>query len=260
MKMRSLTRIMLLLLPVIFWYCSGRDSISGKVRLIPEKELVSVMTDLYLADGLLAYPLLRNQFNAKDSIENYIDIIEKHGFTKKQMDKTMKYYFNQDPKKLQKIYDQVLARLSAMQSALETETVPPELQGINLWNQKKKLSVPEAGAHDLLYFSIPVKDTGLYEISFTAIIYKDDKSLYPRTTTFFWHASETQEGVRNFWDNIDLIRDGTRHSYSVSRVFDDTTFTHICGWLFQCDVPPGSWVKHGAFSEISVRKIPRIIE
>jgi hypothetical protein len=147
-----------------------------------------------------------------------------------------------------------------MQSGLETEAAGMETRGNNLWNQKNKLSVPEDGAHNLLYFSIPVKDTGLYEISFSAIIFKDDQSLNPRTSAFFWHPSESQEGVRSFWNNIDLIKDGTRHSYTVTRTLADTTFTHICGWLFQCEAPPGSWIKHGTFSEISVRKIPRIIQ
>jgi len=258
MNMRSLTRILLLLLPVILCYCSGNDPENRKTKLIPEKELVSVMTDLYLADGLLAYPPVRNLFTAKDSIENYIDVVRKHGYTKEQMDNTLKHYFISDPKKLQKIYDQVLAELSAMQSSLETAT--PENVGINLWNQSERLAVPENGSHNLLYFSIPVKDTGLYEISFTAIIYNDDQSISPRASVYFWKTSDTQDGIREFWDEIYLTRDGTRHSYSTGRQLTDTTFTHICGWLFHCDPQPGSWVKHGIFNSISVRRNMRDIQ
>jgi hypothetical protein len=257
MNMRYL-RILLLLVPVIFFSCAGNNNEFKNIKLIPEEELVSVMTDIYLSNGLLGYPPVRNLFISKDSIENYIDVIVKHGYTKEQMDKTMKYYFIEDTKELEKIYDQVLVRLTEIQSGLETVSALPG--GINLWNQKDRMSVPENGAHDLLYFSIPVKDTGLYEISFTAIIHKDDQSVNPRTSAFFWHSSETQEGVRDLWDNIDLIRDGTSHSYSVIRKLTDTTFTHISGWLFQCDAPPGSWVKHGTFSSISVRKISRTLQ
>jgi hypothetical protein len=248
----------MLLIPVIMCSCSGKNNDSRNIKLISEEAMVSVMTDLYLSNGLLGYPPVRTLFTAKDSIENYFDVIEKHGYTIEQMDKSMRYYFLENPKKLQKIYDQILSRLSEMQSGLETVPVMPA--GVNLWNQKERLSVPEAGAHDLLYFSIPIKDTGLYEITFSAIIYPDDKSLYPRTTTFFWHSSETQEGVRDFWDKVDLIRDGNSHRYSISKTLTDTSFTHICGWLFQCDAPPGSWVKHGAFSSISVRKNPNIVQ
>lgn len=248
----------MLLFPVIFISCTGKDNESRNIKIIPEEEMVSVMTDIYLANGLLGYPPVRNLFMAKDSIENYIDVIVKHGYSKEQMDKTMKYYFIENPKKLQKIYDLILANLSEMQSGLETAPAIPA--GINLWNQKERLSVPEAGAHDLLYFSIPVKDTGLYEITFSAIIYNDDKSINPRTSVFFWHSSDTQEGVRDFWENVDLKRDGNSHRYSVSKTLTDTTFTHICGWLFQCDAPSGSWVKHGAFSSISVRKTPGFVQ
>jgi hypothetical protein len=251
-------RILILLLPVILFSCTGKDNGSRKIKLIPEEELVSVITDLYLANGLLGYPPVRNLFVSKDSIENYTDVIVKHGFTKEQMDKTMKYYFIDNTKELEKIYDQVLARLTQIQSGLETLSAIPA--GVNLWNQKERLSVPEAGAHDLLYFSIPVKDTGMYYISFSAIIYNDDQSISPRTSVFFWRSSETQDGVRDYWDNIDLIKDGNGHSYSISRRLTDTTFTHICGWLFQCDAPSGSWIKHGAFSSISVIKSPNVVQ
>jgi hypothetical protein len=256
--MRFTNIIWLFLLPVIFFSCSMKETDGKRFKLIPEKEMVSVLTDLYLADGLLANPFVRIHFTAKDSIINYIEIINQHGFSKEQVDKSLKYYFTEDPKKLQKIYDQVLANLSEIQSGLELAT--PEPKRINLWNRKEKLSVPEEGAHDLLYFNIPVKDTGLYEISFMAILYNDDTSINPRASAFFWHASDTADGVRDPWDDIALIRDGTRHNYSVSRTLTDTAFTHIRGWLFQCDARAGSWVKHGEFSSISVKKVLRIIK
>jgi hypothetical protein len=256
--MRCLVKTLLLLFMVIIVSCNGNNAVTRKKKLIPEEEMVSVMTDLYLADGLLSFPPIRNLFQAKDSISNYIDIVNKHGYSKEQMDMTLKYYFIEDPKKLQKVYDQVLAKLSAMQSSLDT--VAPEPAGNNLWNQKERLGVPEEGAHSSLYFSIPVKDTGFYEISFSAIIFNDDRSNYPRTAPFFWRSTDTPEGERNMWDKIELIRDGTRHSYSVRRKLTDTTYTHICGWLFQADDQPGNWVKHGLFTSISVTRITHSVE
>jgi hypothetical protein len=251
--MRNLIRI-LILLTVIICSCSQKDSEFKKYPIIQQKEMVSVLTDLYLADGLLAFPPVRNLFTAKDSVSNYIDIINKHGFTKEQMDMSLKYYFIENPKKLQTIYDEVLAKLSEMQSSLIVES--PVQTGKNLWNQKDKWSVPEDGAHNLLFFSIPVKDTGLYEITFTAIIYKDDQSLRPRATTYFWHSSDKADGVRDPWNDVELIRDGTRHNYSITKKLTDPAYTHISGWLFQCDDQKGSWIKHGTFSAISVVRIP----
>ena len=66
------------------------------------------MTDIHLADGLLILPKIKTMYSSLDSITAYTQIIEKHGYTKEIMDKTMKYYFIKDPKKLNKIYDQVL--------------------------------------------------------------------------------------------------------------------------------------------------------
>jgi hypothetical protein len=252
--MSLLIRILLLLALVTATSCSQTGEKNKSRRLIPQDKLVAVMTDLYIADGLLSFPPIRNLYSAKDSISNYIDIVNSHGYTKEQMDITLKYYFIENPKKLQKIYDQIIARLSEMQASFSTGTTEPVSS--NLWNQKHKLSVPEDGAHNPFFFSIPVKDTGLYELSFNAIIYNDDKSLNPHTFVYFWRSSETADGIREPWDKIELIRDGTRHSYSVRKRLADTTFTHVSGWLFQCDAQPGSWVKHGAFASVSLVRIP----
>jgi hypothetical protein len=195
---------------------------------------------------------VRKVFNEKDSISNYIDVIEKHGYTKEQMDATMKYYFVNDPKKLQKIYDQVVAKLTEMQSGLEAKS--PLKKVFNLWNQKTSFNLPADGVHNPLFFSIPVKDTGMYTLSFTCVLFTDDKSLYPRTTIYFWHTDDTEQGVRNPWDKIDLIRDGLSHDYSISRRLADTTFTHISGWLFDCDQQSIRWEKHAGFSNIILFK------
>ena len=76
MNMRSLIRILPLLLIVFIASCTGKSTDNTKIKLIPQEELVSVMTDLYIGDGLLGFPPVRNLFTAKDSIANYIDILK----------------------------------------------------------------------------------------------------------------------------------------------------------------------------------------
>jgi hypothetical protein len=221
--------------------------------MIPARNLIPLLTDLYLADGLLAYQPVKNIFIAKDSIINYIDIIESHGYTKEQMDNTLKYYFINNPKKLQKIYDQVLARLTEIESEIESNS-PTETNVHNLWNQKHSLKLPEEGVHNPLYFSIPVKDTGVYIFNFDYILYSDDQSLNPRTTIYFWRSDNTEAGVKQSWDDIRLVRDGIRHSYSATKRLTDTSFTHICGNLHECDPQSARWEKHAIFSNMLLTK------
>jgi len=247
--MRSFCNIIIIISLIITGSCRHGEK---KGILIPAKELIPILTDLYLGDGLLAYPPVRIQFSAKDSIINYMDIIEKHGYTKESMDATLKYYFVNNPKKLQKIYDQVLARLSEIQSDIETQH--PHSGFTNLWNQKLSLGTPEDGAHNQLFFNIPVSDTGVYSLSFNYIIFKDDQSLNPRTTVYFWYSDDTSEGVRDMWERADLTRDGTRQSLLLSKRLTDTLVTHISGYLHDCDPHPGNWVKHSKFTNIIVTK------
>ena len=82
-------------------------------------------------------------FSSLDSILSYIYIIENHGYSKEIMDKTMKYYFIKNPKKLIKIYDQVLGILSEMESLVEKEAVLTAVHIKNLWTGEEFYSFPD---------------------------------------------------------------------------------------------------------------------
>src|ERR1035437_8251380 len=103
--------LMLMMISLLTGSCSGRKNKLDDKNLIPEKELVSLLTDIHLADGLLTLPKINSWTSSLDSISTYYQVIEKHGYTKEIMDKTIKYYFINDPQKLNKIYDQVLGIL-----------------------------------------------------------------------------------------------------------------------------------------------------
>lgn len=232
---------------------SGGEKIR-KREVIPDKALVNLLTDIYLADGILSITPVRAKYSEKDSTSNYIDIIKEHGLTKEKLDRSIRYYLLNDPKKLEKIYDQVIAGLSDMESALETEMELPAPVSIELWPGEISISVPESGLYNSVSFEIPVSDTGKYSLMFDAIVYKDDQTINPRTTIYFWKAGQTEEGDRDYWENIELLRDGRKHSYSVSRQLTDTSYTHIKGLLLEHDPQQGRWQKHMRVTDIHLVK------
>ena len=246
--------LILLIFVLLGTSCGDDGNKVKKSRIIPPNKLVSLLTDLYISDGLLSYPPIKQKFEMKDSIMNYIDVINSHGYTKEDLDHTIKYYFEKDLGKLEKIYDQVLANLVKIQSQLETE----EIRNLNsnLWNQKLTFSIPEDGNYNKIEFDIPLQGQGTYCFKFNAIVYPDDQSVNLRTNIFFWHADSTESGVREYWTPNYYISDGIPHDYSISQTLTDTLFTHIRGCLLEHDPQSGRWKKHVRISGIRLIKEP----
>ena len=245
-----------LLFPVLVFSYScgtGGDKIR-KREVIADKDLVGLLTDIYLADGLLSITPVRAIYSEKDSTSNYMDIIGEHGYSKERLDRSIQYYLLKNPKKLEKIYDQVIAGLSEMESGLETEMELPVPASTELWPGEISISVPESGLYNSISFDIQVSDTGMYSLMFDAIVYKDDQSVNPRTTVFFWKADTTKEGQRDYWENIELLRDGRSRSYSVQKRLTDTSYTHIKGFLLDHDPQAGRWQKHMRVTNIHLVK------
>jgi len=251
---RNFLKIYFVIITLTFISCSGKGDKTKRSQLIPSKDFVSILTDVYIADGLLTLLPVHARFSVKDSISNYIEIIESHGYTKDRMDETLRYYFIKKPKKLEKIYDEVLARLSEIQSRLEIKVPSSPVTSSNLWTGQPAYSVPEAGTGNTIFFSIPVKDTGMYELSLTAVVYPDDEGLNPRINVFFWHADSTKEGVKDHWDAVDVPKDGQSHNYKLSKRLTDTTFTHFNGWLLYEDIKAGRLEKHAKVENNVFRK------
>ncbi len=68
-------------------------------KLIPEETFVSILTDIYIANGLLSLPEIRYQFSGRDSVLNYIDIVESYGFSYETMKSTTELLFRQQAEK-----------------------------------------------------------------------------------------------------------------------------------------------------------------
>jgi hypothetical protein len=252
MNTRNVIRILLVIIILFSASCSHDKNKIRRKDLIPQKELVPLLTDLYIADGLLQYPTIRSKFSLKDTISSYLDIIKKHGYTKTQVDNTLHYYFLGDPKKLQKVYDLVLENLSELQSRNEAEKKAPGNN--NLWDARTTFSIPEDGSNNSVYFNIPVTDTGFFSISLSAILFKDDQSLYPRITVFFYKSDSTGAQIKKMWDKTDLIRDELNHNYYVTCRNSDPQFKHISGFLFDCDAKKESFKRHAKFADIKLVK------
>jgi len=232
--------------------CSSRKPKLDKKNLIPEKELVSLLTDIHLADGLLTLPEINSWASSFDSITSYYQVIEKHGYTKEMMDKTMKYYFLNDPKKLNKIYDQVLGILSEMESRAQKESIADMARFSNLWPGKDFYSFPSLSGNDSSMFELALNRPGIYTLSFSATLFPDDQSVNPRVTAFTCYADSMDTGKRRYVKSINYLKDGRPHTYTLIISSPEQVIRHLRGWLFDFDNRPSGIEKHIKIENISI--------
>jgi hypothetical protein len=244
--------LILILFSLIAGSCSSRKNRLDHRNLIPEKELVSILTDVYITNGFIAIPKIHSWFSSLDSLSFYYYIIEKYGYSKETMDKTMKYYFIKKPKKLIKIYDQVLGILSERESLVEREVALAEGRIPNLWTDKEFYSFPDPSGTDSVRFDITLNRTGIYTLAFSAILFPDDQSLNPRITVYSCHPDSIETGKRKYIETINYIKDGRPHTYNLILNVPKNTTLHFRGWLYDFDNHPDDWEKHMIIENISI--------
>ena len=236
--------LILIMISLITVSCTGQKKKSDTENLIPEKDLISILKDIHIADGLLSLPKIYARFISLDSIEVYYKVIEEHGYTKDNFDKTMKYYFVNDPKKLNKIYDQVLGILSEMESRVENETYAEKMRGSNLWPGKEFYSFPARSGNDSTIFDKTFAQPGIYTLSFTATLFPDDQSINPRATAYSCSPDSVLTGKRKYEKTLDFIKDGRPHAYKLVFNLRESKIKHIRGWLFDFDNKPSGTERH----------------
>ena len=230
-----------------------------RIGLIPEKELITILTDVHIADGLLTLPHILHRFSSLDSLSSYTHIIENHGYTKETMDQTLEFYIIKNPKKLIKIYDQVLGILSEMESYLEKESLITEARRANLWPGKDFYFLNDAASADETRFDAVLNRSGIYTLKFSATFFPDDQAMNPRITLYSCHPDSISSGKRDYIKTINYIKDGQPHNYTFMLEVPVKTTLHLRGWLYDFDNHTEEWGNHAIFENISIVFIRAII-
>lgn len=231
--------------------CTPRNPKTDNKNLIPEKDLVDIITDVYLTDGILSLPSYSNIYTSFDSISAYISIVEKHGYTKERMDKTMKYYFLSNPENLIKIYDKVLGILTEMESRVSKDYVTETNKLVKLWNGEESYSFPEITSPDSTYFDLLLNRPGNYLFNFTATFYPEDQSVNPCFNSYYVRVDSLETGKRYYLKDLNYIKDGRPHEYKIILNINSTVPVRIKGSLYGSEKYQGMHEKNAEFSNIS---------
>ncbi len=257
--MTRLINLILILFVLSAGSCSTRKNRLDHTQIIPENDLISILTEVYITDGLLNIPNVHHMFVSLDSISTYFQIFEKHGYSKETMNNTIKYYFVKNPKKLIAIYDQVLGRLSEMESNLEREAALENANSRNLWKKSSSYLFPDNTIADSVHFNIKIRKKGSYTLMFTATFYPDDQTLNPGITLYSCHPDSLSSGKRNYIKSINYIKDGQPHNYTMILIVPKKKPLNFGGNLFDYDNNVAEDEKHATFENILILNTSDVI-
>lgn len=99
----------------LFSGCSQNEKINKDV--ISKDSLISVIVDMHLGDAILMEPSFQAKQMVINKPEYYSAILQKHSLTKENFQKSLDYY-SQDPEGFEKIYDNVIEKLTQLQGVL----------------------------------------------------------------------------------------------------------------------------------------------
>lgn len=213
-------------------------------KLIPEKEFISILSDIYIANGLLSLPAIRYQFYGRDSVSNYIDIVEGHGYTYETMNSTMNYYFNTKPEKLVKIHDRLIREMNEEQSALQTIISQQEEAEGRLSADYNIFRLPDPDRQ-----GEPATDNALsppcsFRLVFNATIYPDDKSFRPHFAAYLVDADSIETGRKRWLPEIEYFKDGYQYEYIYTGRVESTRPTVMRTIFYNCENDIDEWDKH----------------
>jgi hypothetical protein len=253
--MRSITRYVLpalLAFLIIAGSCSSRKSKAEHKDIIPEKDLILILTDVHIADGLLGIPNINFRYSQGDTLSVYIDIIEKHGYTKPQMDRTLRYYFIKKPKKLLKIYDKVLGALSEIESRGDKDYTKFFSEGQNRWPGEPFYSYPDPSGKDPAWFDFSVGHVLSYRLKFTMTMYPDDQSVNPYLGFYFSHPDTAGNETKTTIPSLPYIKDGLPHNYDILVRIKLPPPVRLKGWFINQEEMSSSSEKHFRIDRISL--------
>lgn len=183
--------------------------------LIPEKTFISILSDIYLANGVLTVPDVRRQFASRDSVLNFIDIIESYGYSYEKMNNTINYYFISKPKKLIRIYDQVIGKMTEMESAMQDQILKQSQAESRRATSTNVFYFPDHGKREEPGIRMFINSSGTYTLSFSATVYPDDQSYNPRLSAWLVDADSAETGVKRWLPDVQYIKDGHPHHYVI---------------------------------------------
>jgi hypothetical protein len=186
-----------------------------------------------------------------DSTKFYGLIFSKFDVTRQQFDSTMKYYSHQK-KDLDPLYDQVITRLSMMESnIMKRDNLEMKPQSLNLWPGKDTIHIKDSISR--APFEIPIKNAGEYTIYTKVRLYEKDESINPTLTAWFEYTdSITGKKISDTLPRTSYKKDNWEYIYKTSDSIAYHDSAHLRGYLIDFENSDTLWNQHAEINQIFI--------
>lgn len=259
MKAGTINIALLLIFLVVMPSCGDKEK-PDKDLLIPEAVLINILTDTYIAEGLMDVTPVREMYRYRDTISNNRDILSQYGYTRPQMDSTLKYYFLYKPKKLEKIYDQVTGKLLEMEATITSDGSSGKTNDSkNLWNGKVSYAFSDDNELDSVAFSIVISEPGLYRFKALYLLFPDDESIDPKIVLYYSCIKDDGTEFRINWEPYKIKKDGRSNQVTLTKELDFSGKVTLNGCLLSQSNKSINRKRHARIMDISLEKDTRLV-
>jgi hypothetical protein len=94
---------------------------------------------------------------------------------------------------------------------------------------------------------------GVYTLSFTAAVFPDDQSVYPRAIGIISSPDSIEAGKGQYVKSINYLKDGRPHNYYMTFLVFKNPVSHLRGWFYDFDNRSYGLIKHFTVENISLK-------
>lgn len=109
---------LIILILVFTISCIKSDKVPDYV--IPKEDMINIIRDIHLTDGMLTVSDIRRDLAREDTVNYYDAIFESYGYKRADFDTSI-YYYSKEINTFDEIYKEVLNQLNEMETLLQEE-------------------------------------------------------------------------------------------------------------------------------------------
>ncbi len=240
---------------LFFVQCKEYSRTEPPKNLIPKDSFIVLLAEIHKTDAMMTFRQMNDNQLPDKKISFYNSVFKKFHISRNTFDSNFRYYAA-NPVEMKILYGKVIQHLTKKSDEFlaDSGNVDNKMTEKDLWNQKRRWSLPEDGMTNAIPFKIFTADKGTYTLRAKLKIYKDDETVAPKMTLLVHYSDGTSESN----SNTSLVKNEEEMEYWVSIT---TNFykeiSYVSGWVL--DHSSGTKTKHSEVFDVKLLYLPKLV-